>query len=72
MRSRRRCRLHGGKSTGPRTPEGAERARLANLRHGRCTEAAQAERAAARAADQEVRRIMREMDDVIGGLAGHI
>ena len=29
-----RCRLHGGKSTGPKTPEGAERARQAALRHG--------------------------------------
>jgi hypothetical protein len=29
-----RCRLHGGKSTGPRTPEGLERSRKANLKHG--------------------------------------
>jgi hypothetical protein len=28
-----RCRLHGGKSTGPRTPEG--RARCGNWKHGR-------------------------------------
>lgn len=34
MRNRRRCRLHGGKSTGPRTPEGLERSRRARLRHG--------------------------------------
>ena len=27
-----RCKLHGGKSTGPRTPEGRERARQAVLR----------------------------------------
>ncbi len=26
-----RCKLHGGKSTGPRTPEGLERSRRANL-----------------------------------------
>jgi len=30
-----RCRLHGGKSTGPRTPEGLERARMARWIHGR-------------------------------------
>lgn len=30
-----RCRLHGGKSTGPRTPEGRERARFARWKHGR-------------------------------------
>jgi hypothetical protein len=29
-----RCRLHGGKSTGPRTPEGLERSRKANWKHG--------------------------------------
>ncbi len=29
-----RCRLHGGKSTGPRTPEGLARLRRANTTHG--------------------------------------
>jgi hypothetical protein len=29
-----RCRLHGGKSTGPKTREGVERGRQAALRHG--------------------------------------
>ena len=29
-----RCRMHGGKSTGPKTPEGLERARKANWKHG--------------------------------------
>jgi hypothetical protein len=29
-----RCRMHGGKSTCPRTPEGLERSRNANLKHG--------------------------------------
>jgi hypothetical protein len=45
-----RCRCHGGKSTGPRTPEGAERARQAALRHGFYTAAAKAERLGARSA----------------------
>lgn len=31
---KRRCRFHGGRSTGPRTPEGMARA-LGNLRRGR-------------------------------------
>jgi hypothetical protein len=39
-----RCRLHGGKSTGPRTPEGLERCRRANWKHGRYSQAACAER----------------------------
>ena len=30
-----RCRLHGGKSTGPRTPEGLEKSKKANWKHGR-------------------------------------
>src|SRR5262245_46844753 len=29
-----RCKLHGGKSTGPRTPEGLARSRQANWRYG--------------------------------------
>jgi len=29
-----RCRMHGGPSTGPRTPEGLERSRRSNWRHG--------------------------------------
>jgi len=30
-----RCRMHGGKSTGPRTSAGIERCRTAPLKHGR-------------------------------------
>ena len=33
----RRCRVHGGASTGPRTKEGRARISDANLRHGRYT-----------------------------------
>ncbi|MGO8732468.1 MAG: HGGxSTG domain-containing protein [Terriglobia bacterium] len=29
-----RCRMHGGPSTGPKTPEGLERSRKANWKHG--------------------------------------
>jgi len=34
MRNLRRCRLHGGKSTGPRTAAGLERRRRARWRYG--------------------------------------
>ncbi len=34
VRGRLRCRLHGGRSTGPRTAEGRERCRAARWRHG--------------------------------------
>ncbi len=39
-----RCRLHGGKSTGPKTIEGKKKAAQANYKHGRYTNAAIAER----------------------------
>jgi len=39
-----RCQLHGGKSTGPRTPEGIERIRRAATKHGWYSKAAKAER----------------------------
>ena len=32
---KRRCRLHGGASTGPRTPEGKARIAAENTKHGR-------------------------------------
>jgi hypothetical protein len=44
-----RCRFHGGKSTGPRTPEGLARSRKARLVHGRFSAEARAERARYRA-----------------------
>lgn len=34
VRGRRRCRMHGGKSTGPRTIEGLARSRRAAWKHG--------------------------------------
>ena len=43
-----RCWVHGGASTGPRTPEGLERSRRARLKHGFFTAAAVEQRRAAR------------------------
>jgi len=48
-----RCRMHGGKSTGPRTPEGLERSRNANFKHGLYS----AESVATR---RYIRRLLRE------------
>ena len=39
-----RCRLHGGKSTGPKTPAGRDRIRRVHLKHGRNTANAITER----------------------------
>jgi len=35
LKGRNRCRLHGGLSTGPRTPEGKARTIAAHTKHGR-------------------------------------
>jgi hypothetical protein len=52
-----RCRLHGGLSTRPKTPEGRQRIRLALLKHGRYTKEAKQERLEWR----ELVRISREL-----------
>ena len=57
-----RCRLHGGKSTGPRTPEGLERSRRARFVHGYYTAEAKAARAEARRTMRELQLLLREAD----------
>jgi hypothetical protein len=42
MRGKARCRLHGGKSTGPKTLEGINRIRTANTKSGRWSAAGRA------------------------------
>ena len=37
MTGRNRCQLHGGRSTGPKTPEGRARIAAANYKHGNRT-----------------------------------
>ena len=54
-----RCRMHGGKSTGPRTAEGLQRSKRANLKHGRYTREAKIANAETRAAVALVRRLCR-------------
>ena len=49
-----RCRMHGGPSTGPRTPEGLERSRRARWIHGLYSEEARQQRA-------ESRRLMKQL-----------
>ena len=39
IKGRSRCKLHGGKSTGPRTSEGRARVTVANTKHGRRSKA---------------------------------
>jgi hypothetical protein len=63
-----RCRMHGGLSTGPRTPEGRERCRHARLTHGGYSARVRALRTAARAQHRRVRALAALMR---GRSAGH-
>ena len=56
-----RCRLHGGKCTGPKTPEGKRKAAMAPVKHGRYTKAAIAER-------KIMTALLREWNDDIGDI----
>lgn len=55
-----RCRMHGGKSTGPRTPEGLERCRRANWKHGGRSQDAVAERKKAKVVRRKLARLTLE------------
>ncbi len=59
MKGNRRCRLHGGLSTGPKTPEGRARIAAANTKHGRY-KGWRAQREKEKYYFGEIRRIMRE------------
>ena len=54
---RNRCRMHGGKSTGPRTVEGKARSIAAHTKHGRRS---RAHVARVKAINAELRRIILE------------
>ena len=55
---RNRCRMHGGKSTGPRTPEGKARVIAAHTKHGRRS---RAHVARVKAINADLRRVLNEM-----------
>jgi hypothetical protein len=63
-----RCRMHGGLSTGPRTPEGLARCRRARLTHGGYSAHVRSFRAAACAHGSRVRALIALM---AGRPAGH-
>jgi hypothetical protein len=58
-----RCRLHGGKSTGPKTAEGIERIRLAVTKHGRYTKSAKTEH-------EQYRELLHNCREVLQGISG--
>lgn len=53
-----RCRMHGGSSTGPRTPEGLARSRRARWKHGLYSAEAKAEA-------RYFRQVMNEAEDLL-------
>ena len=57
-----RCRLHGGFSTGPKTPAGIERIRKAVTKHGRYTKNARLERARYQALMRQCRETLKRVE----------
>ena len=57
-----RCKLHGGKSTGPRTQEGIERIRKAVTKHGRYSQGYKAE-------ELRYRRLLKECRETLDKVA---
>ena len=57
-----RCRLHGGRSTGARTPEGRARLSALHLKHGRATTEAKAEAKRRAQIGREIRGELREIE----------
>ena len=62
-----RCRLHGGKSTGPKTREGIERIRQAHLKHGRYTKDAIASRKEFHSLVRGLRETIRKINELTQG-----
>ena len=61
MDDKRRCRLHGGLSTGPKTAAGREAISAANTKHGRYKNWRE-KRAKERYYQCEIKRVMQEAE----------
>jgi hypothetical protein len=66
IKGKTKCKNHGGRSTGSRTPEGKARQIAANTIHGRETRAIRKERSAKLAELYEIEKEMRSMGMVEG------
>jgi hypothetical protein len=56
-----RCRMHGGASTGPRTPEGLAKSKRSRWKHGLYSAQAIAERKRANALLRESRELLKQL-----------
>lgn len=60
-----RCRLHGGKSTGPKTPQGLENSRNANWKTGDYSAEARAERREISKLLQESKKTIKVVKEIV-------
>ena len=60
-----KCRFHGGKSTGPRTPEGLRKSQRANWKHGRYSAEAKQDQRMIRRLVRESREMIKRLDEKI-------
>ena len=70
IKGKTKCKHHGGRSTGSRTPEGQARQIAANTKHGRETRAIREERSAKLAELYELEMLGRELGLISGGMVG--
>ena len=70
IKGKTKCKNHGGRSTGSRTPEGKARQIAANTKHGNETRAIREERSAKLAELYELEMLGRELGLISGGMVG--
>ena len=70
IKGKTKCKHHGGRSTGSRTPEGKARQIAANTKHGNETRAIREERSAKLAELYELEMLGRELGLISGGMVG--
>ena len=70
IKGKTKCRFHGGRSTGSRTPEGKARQIEANTIHGRETRAIREERSTKLAELYELEMLGRELGLISGRIVG--
>jgi len=58
-----RCRMHGGKSTGPKTPEGRKKCEMAKYRHGNFSKWMMNNRSEYRRITREARAMIEKMKE---------
>lgn len=56
-----RCRMHGGASTGPRTPEGLTRSRRSRWKHGLYSSEARAGQKRVRELIEQSRKLLKQL-----------